>query len=125
MRLVKLAGGVLVAAWVLIANHTLLSTVRSGGPRPALPITDHHTRLAALAAAAPEDLAYGFVTDGNKLQKYFMSQYVLIPRILTYGAGEPQVIGVFDGRPDAVLAAEGLRVVRDFGRGVFLLEKVK
>lgn len=81
----------------------------------------HHTRRAGYVSDVPGD---SISNDAAATERYFLAQYVLAPTVLVRGTTGSLVVGNFAfGRVPERYAS--LRIVRDFGKGLFLFEGAK
>lgn len=96
-------------------------------------IEEQQSRLAGVAELLPLDATVGYISDvpfGNADGQvyFFVTQYVLAPRLVveeTSSQRQRWVVGNFLKRPDiSQLEREhGLKLVKSFGRGVYLFER--
>ena len=102
-------------------------------PRPADPALVAEQRMHELRSVLHRTRRAGYVTDvpGDSIsadaaatERYFLTQYVLAPTVLDRGTAGPLVIGNFAGGrvPERY---SSLRVLREFGNGLFLFEGPK
>lgn len=78
-------------------------------------------RFAALKAILPERGVLGYVGESDPASNgdYYLTQYALVPLIVDRSTSHTLVIGNFpNSRPPAL--PDNLRLIRDFGHGVFL-----
>ena len=84
--------------------------------------------LRKLAAALPDVPRVGFKTDIDRsdratwLEPFFLTRYVLAPRLVEEGAG-PEWVVVIATDVHLALAADDLALVQDFGDGVRLFRQ--
>lgn len=97
------------------------------GNRDQFGVGEQRARFQELLAAVPENAVLGYVTDvpeGNDVDTLLFdtASYVLAPRLLERGANRPWVLGDFSAPLDfqGFAVQHGLRLERDFGRGVVL-----
>lgn len=96
-------------------------------------IEEQQARLAGVAEMLPPDATVGYLSDvpfGNTEGQvyFFVTQYVLAPRLVveeTPAQRQRWVVGSFLKRPDIarIEREHGLKLVRSFGRGVYLFER--
>jgi hypothetical protein len=91
-------------------------------PQPSL-IARLESRLAPLFAELPGDAKVGFVTDDHHNLRRILINYILAPRLFELGAKQPLTVGVFDQPIGPFLYDHHVRVKRDLGGGVYLLER--
>ena len=92
-------------------------------------VTPRENALKKLNAMLPDVPRIGFMTDikrsnGNSkwLERYFLTRYVMAPRLVEVGAGPEWVVVVATDLRSAELS-EDLALVQDFGDGVMLFRR--
>ncbi len=115
-------------AIVIFVFCCLLSTVRILGnaPRPGHLQPDSvakrsDQRFASLRAALPSRGVIGYIGDSGNSgpADYYLAQYALVPLVIDDSENHALVIGNFPDWPNPP-APEKLKLVRNFGNGVFL-----
>lgn len=96
-------------------------------------IEEQQARLAGVAELLPLDATVGYISDvpfGNADGQvyFFVTQYVLAPRLVveeTPSQRQRWVVGNFLKRPDTgqIEREHGLKLVKSFGRGIYLFER--
>jgi hypothetical protein len=78
-------------------------------------------RFASLQTALPPRGVIGYVGEpgDDAIPDYYLAQYALAPRVVDHSPNHSFVIGNFP-HTSAELPVEGLKLVKDFGNGVFL-----
>jgi hypothetical protein len=96
-------------------------------------IEEQQARLAGVAEMLPVDAIVGYISDvpfgkADGQVYFFVTQYVLAPRLVveeTPSRKQRWVVGNFLKRPDVaqIERERGLKLVKYFGRGVYLFER--
>jgi len=119
------------AAMYLLAQRAAWNPINLS----ADPVTNWEARCEGLRQDLPNHGSFGYVSDwdlpgwsgstSDMDNEYRLTQYALVPRIIVRGAQQPQVIGNFSREEDLRAAQErfGLRLVRSYGLGIYLLER--
>ena len=88
----------------------------------------YERQLQPLKELLPEHGVIGYVTDDRvdlykKLKDFYLTQYMLSPRLLVRDVYHPYVIGVYYeiAQPDRT-ASQGLTLIKDFGHGIQLYQ---
>lgn len=90
----------------------------------------NQSRFEVLRDDLPQDSAVGYISDlprNDRLSSFTTgrveAQYALAPHLVFDTDTLREIVGDFHGPPpdSSALATRGLRVVRDYGRGVLLL----
>jgi len=78
-------------------------------------------RFATLKAELPQRGIVGYVGEsGNRaVGDYYLAQYALAPVVVEHSPNHALVVGNFRASPPEI-APDNLRLVKDFGDGVFL-----
>jgi hypothetical protein len=93
-------------------------------------VAHQYARFVDFRATVPEDAILGYLNDlpaedavGTSM--FFAAQYVLAPRLLQETGSYELVLGNFTRPADfaALGRRHGLRIVRDFGKGVVLFRR--
>ena len=84
-------------------------------------------RFDGLRAALPPRGTIGYLSDTNTNEGYYLAQYFLAPLVIAPDAQRKLVVANFASGTaiSRMAAARGLVVVRDFGNGVALLQRVR
>jgi len=122
-----------LAMGLRVAGREMRALGRISGPDE---ITRYEARFQALRQALPPSARAGYVTDratwtpgdeeGPRLafKHVVLTQYALLPAIITPETGEGLAVGNFDSLTAAdSIALRGFTVVRDFGNGVLPLRR--
>jgi hypothetical protein len=98
-------------------------------------ITEQQDRLAALKSEIPPNSVLGYYSDVPFRDRragvaFFAVLYTLAPHLVVADPVQPEpelVVGNFLRRPDLgrLEREQGLRLVKDYGRGVMLLRREK
>lgn len=96
-------------------------------------IAEQQARLAGAAGMLPVDATVGYLSDvpfgkADGQMYFFVAQYVLAPRLLVEEKPERRprwLLGNFLKRPDIeqIEREHGVKLVKSFGRGVYLFER--
>lgn len=96
-------------------------------------IAEQQARLAGVIEMLPIDATVGYLSDvpfgkAEGQVYFFVAQYVLAPRLLVEEKPERRprwLLGNFLKRPDVqqIEKDHGVKLVRSFGRGVYLFER--
>ncbi len=112
------------------ANLWVLPEALQGDLRDSVAINEQ--RFAAIRTDLPADRAVGYASDlpRDPIQDRYstalvQAQWALAPHLVLDTYALTPIVGNFpDARPDSArLAAMGLHLVRDYGRGVYLLTR--
>ena len=95
-------------------------------------VPDYEARLAPIAKTVPADAVLGYIDDipspaSAPSGKYFLSQYVLAPRIVRHGTDNALVIVNYESPVHRFVPSAGLSSanVKDFGQGIWLYRNVE
>jgi hypothetical protein len=89
-------------------------------------------RLEQIRALLPRTGRVGYVCDvpadaisttPDARKTFGLTQYALVPLVVRPGTADPFIIGNFSNPVAAARARKELRVIRDFGNGLMLLQK--
>jgi len=115
------------------AGFSLLWTIRAFRWNPVDPLPEHNARFAELRAALPQGQVFGYIDEPHGSAekeaakfRYYATAYGFAPVFIERSVEHRYLIGNFVTSPSpGYFEKLGLRVQRDFGRGVFLLENPK
>lgn len=118
---------------VACAGYSLLWTIRFVRWNPVDSFAEHNARFAELRAALPQGQVFGYIAEPHGPAgkdaanfRYFATGSGLAPVFVERTVEHRYLIGNFVTPPTSDYFEKlGLRVLRDFGRGVFLLENTK
>jgi hypothetical protein len=129
-------GAVLLVLLALRMIQTRIPPLSALKPPPAGSdaISRAEQRFTGIRQALPEYGRVGYatdlppdqvLTDGDASGQYYLAEYSLAPLQVVNSRDEKIVVGDFREPKglQAVLDQTDLRIVRDFGRGLFLLER--
>jgi hypothetical protein len=80
-------------------------------------------RLRPLLQDLPADARLGLILDGDERRRLMEASYVVAPRLLDPGTAPPRILGLLDGPVGWFFYQHPVRLVKDYGGGVLLLEK--
>jgi hypothetical protein len=111
------------ARWIYRAGRVLLDAGEED------PITRDERRYEELKRALPSHGVIGYISGAERFgtgefKRFLLTEYALAPLVLINDTAPDLIVGNF--HPDSVPAAPpvpGLRLVKDFGDGVWLLQK--
>jgi hypothetical protein len=124
--------GLLASLGVTSAIRQALSEGRAGVAVPFGSIAYNELRMETVKSSLPRSGVIGYVTDLDITRDegggaWFSAGYSLVPLRLSPAPGPEIVLGNF-GNPanaPAIAQREGLTMVRDFGRGLFLFQRAR
>jgi hypothetical protein len=125
----------LLAAVSVVSVARLFVQVADFFPKapPLDGVTEFDSRFHALRAMLPAKGMIGYMTDPetpaadtNAQAEFHLAQYALAPVIVVQSAEQRYVVGNFHKVVTAgALRDRGFKVIREFGRGIVLLENEK
>jgi hypothetical protein len=125
----------LIAAVSLLSIGRLFMQVADFYPTAPSPdgVTEFDSRFAALRAMLPPKGIIGYVTDpdtppadSNAQAEYHLTQYALAPILVLNSPRQRFVVGNFHRAvTTGSLRDRGFKTVREFGKGIVLLENEK
>ena len=104
---------------MVAADAVMRHEERFAGVRRALEQVGVRGPVGYVADVAPAQLA----SHPRGMEEYFLTQFVLVPWVLDARADCRWSVANLHGAAIATRMPAGARVVRDFGQGVFLLER--
>ena len=122
----------LLGLWASVEHYSFLSEFYRGNPDP-MGLGDQESRLAGVRAELPAPSVLGYISDipldqagGSGL--FFQTMYTLAPHLVVPDSArfKPElVLGNFSVRPDLdkLERERGLRLLKDYGRGVRLFRR--
>lgn len=129
----RTAAVLIAACSVAFSGLFLLRTIQFVRWTPVDAVTYQIERFSGLVAAAPQGQVLGYIADPNVPAesdpanfRYFSTGYCFTPVFVDRSINHRFIVGNFDSPPPKdFLEKLGLHVIRDFGRGVLLLENPK
>ena len=112
----------LLLCCLLSTGWMVFSTLHPGQITPDDIAARSDQRFSLLKMQLPTQGVVGYIgeTGDSALADYYLTQYALAPLVVDYSPEHALVIGNFPSSQPTAISPD-LRVIQDFGKGVFLL----